>query len=203
MKTSPFFAALLLALPWAVTAQTRPAPAPAKTPAATAKTVPGTQQVTEVTEDLDPETGKVIRRTTRTYSVPVAVGPTAAKGAVPSSGTATTPSTSAALESSDAQANDSQVSDFFREKTAVSKLSGNELVEAYSRFMDTVREDRRNWKPADWNRASAVLNSLNIRYEQLRSSFSFDDKLSIRSHQAEFQALRTAKQISKDVSDKL
>ena len=47
------------------------------------------------------------------------------------------------------------------------------------------------------------MSSLNGRYETLRTTLSLDDKLTIRSQQAEFQALRTARQISSQVSDKL
>ena len=56
---------------------------------------------------------------------------------------------------------------------------------------------------ANWATAANVLSRLNNRYEQLRSSFSFDDKITIRSQQAEFQALRTGRQLSDQVSDKL
>lgn len=156
--------------------------------AAAAQTKP-TQQVTEVTEDLDPKTGKVIRRTTRTTTVP------AGTVATPAPASPTTPPT--------APASDAVVSDFFREKTAVSKLSASELLSAYSRFIEKVRADRQGWQTADWVNAANVLSSLNGRYSQLRDSFSLDDKVTIRSQQAEFQALRTARQLSKDVSDKL
>ena len=85
----------------------------------------------------------------------------------------------------------------------MSRLTAPQLLNAYNRFIEKVHEDRQTWKSADWSVAAAVLNSLNARYEQLRSSFSFDDKLTIRSQQAEFQALRTARQLSDQISDKL
>ncbi len=181
MNHSSFFAALLLALPLAAAAQTKPATAPAK-PAAT-------QQVTEVTEDLDPATGKVIRRTTRTTTQPA--------------GTAAPTGTAATAPDADARATDAQVSDFFREKTTVAALTGPELLDAYTRFIEKVRADRRSWNSANWAAASAVLASLNGRYEQLRTSLVLDDKVTIRSQQAEFQALRTARQLSDQVSNKL
>ena len=84
----------------------------------------------------------------------------------------------------------------------VATLTGTGLLDAYARFTDRVR-DRQNWKPADWAMASAVLSSLNTRYEQLRGTLSLDDKLTIRSQQAEYQAVRTARQLSDQVSDKL
>ncbi len=193
MKNSRLLATLLLAAPLTLAAQTKPAPP--KTTASPTPVKPGTEQVTEVTEDLDPNTGKVIRRTTRTTTVPAGTAP---------AGTATRPASASSAETgTTGAASDTLVSDFFRERTAVAKLTGPQLVDAYSRFIEKVREDRRSWKPSDWERAASVLASLNGRYEQLRPTFSLDDKLNIRSAQAEFQALRTARQISGQVSEKL
>ena len=199
MKNAPFFAALLLALPLAGHAQTKTSTSPTST--TTAK--PGTEQVTEVTEDLDPATGKVIRRTTRTTTVPAGTisGATAKPGTTvinPSTGSASTAETVAS-----GPATDTAVSNFFRERTTVSRLTAPQLLDTYTRFLDKVREDRRNWTPADWTRAANVLSALNARYEQVRSTYTLDDKLTIRGVQGEFQALRTAKQLSGTVSDKL
>ncbi|HEX8657826.1 MAG TPA: hypothetical protein VF690_09845, partial [Hymenobacter sp.] len=112
MTNLPFFAALLLALPLAVTAQTKTSPVPKPpTKTATVATAPGqampaTQQVTEVTEELDPATGKVIRRTTRTTTVPAGtVAP----------GTTSAPTTAADPVST--TATDAQVTTFLRKKT--------------------------------------------------------------------------------------
>ena len=199
MKLSPSLAALLLALPLAAAAQTKSPAAPAKTtqaPAAVLKPTPGTQQVTEVTEDLDPATGKVIRRTTRTTTMPID------SSAPARTATRTTPATTSPTMAADARATDAQVTTFLRRKTTVATLTGPGLLDAYARFTDRVR-DRQNWKPADWAMASAVLSSLNSRYEQLRGTLSLDDKLTIRSQQAEYQAVRTARQLSDQVSDKL
>ena len=194
MKNPHLLAALFLALPLAAAAQTtapKPtttAPKPA-TSTTTTTTTPTTQQQTEVTEDLDPATGKVIRRTTRTINVPV--------------GTPAPAPTSTIDDSYVTAASDAQVTTFLRRKTAVATLTTTGLLSAYEAFIERVRNDRSNWKPADWNTAAAVLSSLNGRYQQLRSNFTLDDKLTIRTQQGEFQALRTAKQISTQVSDKL
>lgn len=199
MKTSRLLALLLLASPLAALAQTKPttpatAPKPTTTTAKTTTTPAGTQQQTEVTEDLDPETGKVIRRTTRTINVPV--------------GTATSPapastSSSTVMDAPVGPATDAQVTAFLRKKTTVSTLTTTGLLSAYELFMERVRSDRATWTPTNWANAAAIMSSLNDRYQQLRGSFSLDDKLTIRSQQGEFQALRTAKQISTQVSDKL
>ena len=198
MNNARFLAALLLALPLAAVAQTKPTPAkPTPTPAAVPKPAAGTQQVTEVTEDLDPATGKVIRRTTRTTTVPVdSSAPTRAATR------ATAPTTTSPTMAANARATDAQTSTFLRRKTTVAALTGPGLLVAYANFTDRVR-DRQSWKPADWAMASAVFSSLNGRYEQLRGILSLDDKLTIRSQQAEYQAVRTARQLSDQVSDKL
>ena len=203
MKNAHLLATLLLALPVAAHAQTKTT-TPAKTSTSTATAKPGTEQVTEVTEDLDPATGKVIRRTTRTTTVPAgtATGTAARPGTTvinPSTGS----STSTAATVASGVASDTAVSSFFRERMVVGRLTAPQLLDTYTRFMDQVREDRRNWQTNDWTRAANVLSSLNGRYEQLRSSYTLDDKLTIRGVQGEFQALRTAKQISGSVSDKL
>lgn len=196
MKLPKTLAAILLALPLAATAQTT-TPKTTTQPAAAPKSSPDMQQVTEVTEDLDPVTGKVIRRTTRTTTLPAG---TAARP----TGTSTNTSNSGTLKTTGTGvASDTAVSDFFRERTAVARLTAPQLLDAYTRFMDKVREDRRGWQTADWNRAATVLSRLNSRYEQLRGTYTLDDKLTIRGVQGEFQALLTARQISGQVSDKL
>ncbi|MGY3089747.1 hypothetical protein ACVWYF_002795 [Hymenobacter sp. UYAg731] len=185
MKTSRLLALLLLASPLAALAQTKPT-------TTTTTTIPaGTQQQTEVTEDLDPATGKVIRRTTRTINVPV--------------GSTTSPSStsSSTMDAPATAATDAQVTAFLRQKTVVSNLTTTGLLKAYEYFIERVRDDRQSWKPADWANAANIMSSLNDRYQQLRGSYSLDDKLTIRAQQGEFQALRTAKQISTQVSDKL
>lgn len=197
MKNAPLFA-LLLALPLAAHAQTKTTTTPAKTSTPTTAAKPGTEQVVEVTEDLDPATGKVIRRTTRTTTVPA--GTAAGTGTTvinPSSSPGTTEIVSSGT------ASDTAVSSFFRERMVVGRLSAPQLLDTYTRFLDKVREDRRGWQANDWTRAANVLSSLNGRYEQLRGGYSLDDKLTIRGVQGEFQALRTARQISGQVSDKL
>lgn len=167
----------LLALPLAVAAQT--------TPAATKP-----QQVTEVTEDIDPATGKVIRRTTRTTTLPA-------------SGTPATPTNAAADDAPVVPASNATVSDFLREKTAVNTLTAPQLVDAYGHFMDVVHDQRQGWSASDWYRAATVLSALNARYNQLRDSYSLEDKLNIRAQQIEFQTLRTGRQITDQLSNKL
>jgi hypothetical protein len=202
MKNAPLFATLLLALPLASHGQTKSS-TPAKTSTTTTTVKPGTEQVTEVTEDLDPATGKVIRRTTRTTTVPAGTATGTAARPATTVINPSTSSTAAAETVPSGAATDTAVSNFFRERIVVARLTAPQLLDTYTRFLDKVREDRRGWTPNDWTRAANVLSSLNGRYEQLRSTYTLDDKLTIRGVQGEFQALRAAKQISGSVSDKL
>lgn len=198
MKRFSWLATLALAAPLAAAAQTKPTatrPAPA---ASAAK--PATQEVKETVEELDPATGKVIRRTTRTYTVPAgtAAGAPAASPASTPARPEEAPGTTLVRAASD-----TAVSSFLREKVVVGTTTAPQLLRLYSEFIETVRAERSGWKAADWERASAVLSSLNARYEQLRASFTLDDKLTIRSQQGEFQTLRTARQLSDQLSNKL
>ena len=119
MKTLHFLPTLLLALSLAATAQTTPVP----------------QQTTTVTEDLDPATGKVIRRTTRTTTEPVT--------------TTATPTTATPAPAVDAApATDAVVSAFLNKKTTVSTLSAAELPTAYERLLNKVHNERQGWQPA-------------------------------------------------------
>jgi hypothetical protein len=200
MNRFSWIAALMLVTPLATLAQTKPATTKTTT-SATAK--PATQEVKETVEELDPATGKVVRRTTRTYNVPAG---TAATGSQPATSPKTPPVVAEEAPSTPAApsaASDTAVSSFLREKVVLSRVTAPQLLRLYNEFIDQVRTDRSGWKAADWERAAAVLSSLNARYEQLRSSFSLDDKLTIRSQQGEFQTLRTARQLSDQISNKL
>ncbi|MGI4762891.1 MAG: hypothetical protein ACRYF0_19425 [Janthinobacterium lividum] len=200
MKRFSWLAALALAFPLATLAQTKPTTTKTTTPAV-AKSA--TQEVKETVEELDPATGKVIRRTTRTYNVPAGTAATSSKPAttttLPPVVADDTPSTAAAPSA----ASDAAVSAFLREKVVVSRATAPQLLRLYNEFIEQVRAERTGWKAADWERAATVLSSLNARYEQVRTSFSLDDKLTIRSQQGEFQTLRTARQLSDQISNKL
>lgn len=184
-----WLAALALAAPLGAAAQTK-----------TTATKPATQEVKETVEELDPATGKVVRRTTRTYNVPAG---TAATSTTTASPTPTSTATRTEDSTPTRAASDTAVSAFLHEKVAVNTTTAPQLLRLYNEFIETVRSERSGWKPADWERAAAVLSSLNARYEQLRASFSLDDKLTIRSQQGEFQTLRTARQLSDQISNKL
>ena len=230
MKNLPLLAALLLTTPLAARAQAAPGPGDL-----TGTRPAAGRQVTEVTEELDPATGRVVRRTTRTYTAPSEAAPEVAPDAMeaapaarpaarPAAGTAgraapaaarpaaagssrpatTTPGRLApAKRTVVTNPDDALVSDFLRESISLSRLRADELPDIYDRFLEKVRAERRQWKAAQWTNAAAVLSRLNGRYEEVRQDLSFDQRLSIRTNQAEFQTLRTARQVSDQVTDKL
>ncbi len=225
MKTLHLVPVLLLALPLATFAQTKPGPGdvtgsrPAQAQPATSTGANGEQQVVEVIEELDPVTGRVVKRTTRTTTVPATAPETAAEApAVARPATAGRPSatplpaprtatrtTTAPARPGTARpaAEDALVSDFLHEGVALARLRASELPRIYDLFIEKVRNDRRQWKPANWDNAAAVLARLNTRYEEVRQDLSFEDRLSIRTDQGEFQTLRTARQVSDQVTNKL
>ena len=239
MKTLPFASVLLLALPLAALAQTKPGPGdvtgtrPAQNSPATTTNANGEQQVVEVVEELDPATGRVIKRTTRTTTTPAAATtteaaaeapavarpapaarPTAAPATTSAPRTATTtapratppraaPAVPARPGTARRSAEDALVSDFLHEGVTLARVPASDLPRLYDLFIEKVRSDRRQWKPANWESAANVLSQLNARYEEVRQSLSFDDRLSIRADQGEFQTLRTARQVSDQVTNKL
>ena len=220
MKTLPLVPVLLLALPLAAFAQTKPGPGDVTgarpAPPTTTTTANGDQQVVEVIEELDPATGRVIKRTTRTTTTPAAApeaaeapavarpAPAARPAATPAPAprtTATTRATTAAPARPSSE--DALVSDFLREGVSLKRLPASELPRIYDLFIEKVRADRRQWKPANWDNAAAVLARLNTRYDEVRQDLSLEDRISIRADQGEFQTLRTARQVSDQVTNKL
>ncbi|MGY2133297.1 DUF6565 domain-containing protein [Hymenobacter sp. HD11105] len=84
------------------------------------------------------------------------------------------------------------------EEINIKRARATELPDLYSRLLETTREQRRRWSAADWSAASAVLTSLNARYEEVRTQLPTEERLRIRSWQAEFRTLekaRSAKEI--------
>ncbi|TGE25458.1 hypothetical protein E5K00_09790 [Hymenobacter aquaticus] len=84
------------------------------------------------------------------------------------------------------------------ETVTISKARANELPELYLHLLETTRERRRTWTQADWSAASAVLERLNARYEQVREQLPLEERVRIRSMQAEFRTLEKARDV-KDI----
>ncbi|MFD2786030.1 hypothetical protein [Hymenobacter rubripertinctus] len=84
------------------------------------------------------------------------------------------------------------------ENVNIGRVRATELPELYFRLIETMRADKKNWTPADWSAASAVLTRLNARYEQVRADLSLEERLRIRTLQGEFRTLEKARDV-KDV----
>ncbi|GAC1603858.1 MAG: hypothetical protein NVS3B25_32780 [Hymenobacter sp.] len=82
----------------------------------------------------------------------------------------------------------------------IARLGASQMPDLYERFIGTTREERRNWRFADWEAASEVLARLNQRYEQVRTDLPLEERLRIRSYQGEFHTLRGAREV-KDKMD--
>ncbi len=128
-------------------------------------------------------------------TVPAQTGPGELTGARPSARSAARPSVAAPARRPAAARTpaDPDVSAFLNETVDVATLRADELPDLYGHFIDRVRDERRQWQAADWNRAAAVLARLNGRYEEVRKEISLDDRLRIRSWQGEFYTLKAAK----------
>ncbi|GAA3945850.1 DUF6565 domain-containing protein [Hymenobacter algoricola] len=88
------------------------------------------------------------------------------------------------------------------ENVVIGSARATELPDLYGRLLEHTRDNRRQWSQADWSAASAVLEKLNVRYEQVREQLSVDDRLRVRSLQAEFRTLEKARDVKDIVTDK-
>jgi hypothetical protein len=84
------------------------------------------------------------------------------------------------------------------ENVTISKARATELPELYLHLLESTREQRQAWVQADWSAASAVLERLNARYEQVREQLPLEERVRIRSLQAEFRTLEKARDV-KDI----
>ncbi|UOQ74588.1 DUF6565 domain-containing protein [Hymenobacter cellulosilyticus] len=84
------------------------------------------------------------------------------------------------------------------ENVTISRARANELPELYLHLLESTREQRLAWTQADWSAASAVLERLNARYEQVREQLPLEERVRIRSLQAEFRTLEKARDV-KDI----
>ncbi len=73
--------------------------------------------------------------------------------------------------------------------------SAADLPGLYEHFIDACQEQRRQWSEGEWSAAAAVLAQLNRRYEQVRTELSIQERLNIRSAQAEFHTLQGARKV--------
>ncbi|AWM35042.1 hypothetical protein [Hymenobacter nivis] len=70
-----------------------------------------------------------------------------------------------------------------------------DLPGLYEHFIETCQAQRRSWSESDWDAAANALARLNQRYDQVRTSLSLQERLNIRSAQAEFHTLQGARKV--------
>ncbi|KUG09656.1 DUF6565 domain-containing protein [Solirubrum puertoriconensis] len=87
------------------------------------------------------------------------------------------------------------------ENVNLAAARATEMHDLYGRFIDYVRVNRREWDEEDWAVASNVLTKLNTRYEKVREQIPMEERLRIRSWQAEFRTLEKAKQTKKALDE--
>ncbi|MGI4885225.1 MAG: hypothetical protein ACRYFR_09730 [Janthinobacterium lividum] len=75
------------------------------------------------------------------------------------------------------------------------RASAADLPDLYERFIATCQAQRRTWSEDDWSTAANALARLNQRYEQVRTALSLQERLNIRSAQAEFHTLQGARKV--------
>ncbi|MBC8081650.1 MAG: hypothetical protein H7Z21_00425 [Hymenobacter sp.] len=87
------------------------------------------------------------------------------------------------------------------ENVVLTRARATELPDLYGRFIEATRDQRRQWGPANWSQAAAVLAALNARYEQVREQIPLEDRIRIRSWQGEFRTLEAARDV-KEIMEK-
>ena len=83
----------------------------------------------------------------------------------------------------------------------LARTRADELPGLYEHFIGVCQEQRRQWSEDDWSAAAAVLARLNQRYEQVRTTLSINDRLNVRSIQAEFHTLYGARQLKERLAN--
>ncbi len=89
-----------------------------------------------------------------------------------------------------------------KQSVDLSRATADEMLDLYGRFIDAVREQRRQWSEQDWTDASATLSRLNARYEEVRTGIDMEDRIRIRSWQGEFRTLQGARRVNQKLDEK-
>jgi hypothetical protein len=89
-----------------------------------------------------------------------------------------------------------------KQSVDLNRATADEMTDLYGRFIDAVREQRRQWTEQDWTEASATLSRLNTRYEAVRTDIDMEDRIRIRSWQGEFRTLQGARRVNQKLDEK-
>jgi hypothetical protein len=109
----------------------------------------------------------------------------------------------AASQSAKASATaDAGLAALIKESVDLNRATADEMPDLYGRFIDAVREQRRQWTERDWTNASDALSRLNARYEVVRTGIAVEDRIRIRSWQGEFRTLQGARRVNQKLDEK-
>jgi hypothetical protein len=97
---------------------------------------------------------------------------------------------------------DAGLASLIKESVDLNRATADQMPDLYGRFIDAVRDQRRQWTERDWTSASDALSRLNARYEAVRTGIDMEDRLRIRSWQAEFRTLQGARKVNQKLDEK-
>jgi hypothetical protein len=97
---------------------------------------------------------------------------------------------------------DAGLGKLINESVDLNRATADEMPDLYGRFIDAVRDQRRQWTEQDWTNASAALSRLNARYEVVRTGIGMEDRIRIRSWQGEFRTLQGARKVNQKLDEK-
>ena len=116
---------------------------------------------------------------------------------------ASVPRNAASAPAAQARGNaDAGLTKLTKQSVDLNRATADEMTDLYGRFIDAVREQRRQWSEQDWTDASATLSRLNARYEAVRTDIDMEDRIRIRSWQGEFRTLQGARRVNQKLDEK-
>ncbi|WP_114781530.1 hypothetical protein [Botryobacter ruber] len=74
----------------------------------------------------------------------------------------------------------------------LSKINSANVVAAYTRFMESVRERHKDWSEQVWDLTDEVFEQLNTRKEALNGAVATEDDVKIKALQMEYSTLEAA-----------
>ena len=114
----------------------------------------------------------------------------------------TAPRTAASQPAKASTTGDPGLATLIKESVDLNRATAAEMPDLYGRFIDAVREQRRQWTEQDWTNASDALSRLNARYEVVRTGIDMEDRIRIRSWQGEFRTLQGARRVNQKLDEK-
>ncbi|MGI4863252.1 MAG: hypothetical protein ACRYFZ_04965 [Janthinobacterium lividum] len=115
---------------------------------------------------------------------------------------ASVPRTAASAPAQARTSADPGLAKLIKESVDLDRATADEIPDLFSRFIDAVRDQRRQWTEQDWTEASETLSRLNARYRTVHQGISLEDRLRIRSWQGEFRTLQGARRVNQKLDEK-